>query len=162
MFQLAPETVLLTVDGEPLSLDQLNGELAAACLKDYYKPDYLKTLILETARQDLAVQRLAAEKGFSLDLIVNREDVPPSSKPGESAASAQWRADHDVLLSLLAFHYDPDNPYSPALFFHQLPPSLKTDLDAAAAALSAVPAPALDAMDLAAAQARLLASPYCD
>ncbi len=163
VFQLEPTMVVLTLDDQSISAEIFALPLAEALRA--WPADYTARALLEANRSiqiDVAAERLAAEKsGLSLDMVTNREDIPPAYvKSGVSQAAAVWRGEHDSLLSMLAFAYDPDREvFSPA--FPNYSDAMAQALEDTIAQMTVTPSPALESLDLAAARARLLASPYC-
>lgn len=168
VFGLDPQATALTVGNTAVSAEVF--ALPLAKVLRIWPSDYLDTALAlseSSIQTDIAAEILCAQKGLSLDSVVNREDISPASvRAGVSQAAAVWRGEHDTLLALLAFQYDPDLDTFllglPGFPIHSgYPDAMEQALDETRAQLSVIASPLLKGLDLDAAQARLLASPYC-
>lgn len=166
VFGWDPQATVLTVGNTAVSAEVFALPLAEALR--IWPSGYLDTALAKTSIQmDIAAEVLCAQKGLSLDSVVNREDISPASvRSGVSLSAAVWRGEHDTLLALLAFQYDPDLvaflpglPGSPSLSSY--PDAMEQALEETRAQLPVTVSPLLAGLDLDGAQARLLASPYC-
>jgi len=160
VFQLDPKTELMAAGSRTITLDQFSGRLATICQQTRYKPDDCKDLALAAARYDIALELLAAQKGYSTYKIVQPENFFAMIYPGESETSAQWQMDHDSLKSLLIFHYDPDASPAAVVLSFLLPKEMVDDLAATEKTISIATSPAWESLDLNIIQQRLLSSPY--
>ena len=163
VFEWDPHTTALTVDGVTVSAEVFALPLAESLCA--WPPDYLDAALAQaevSIQTDIAAESLCAKSGLSLNSIVNREDIRLASSPaGTSQTAAVWRSEHDALLSLLAFQYDPElSAFLPSLFGY--PDAMEQALDEAITQQqSVIASPLLEGLDLNTVQARLLASPYC-
>lgn len=159
VFQLAPETVLLTVGGTGITLGQLSGRLAQSVMA---WPETALTSLESSAVEDVALERLAALRGIPSppEEQLASEIKQSLRQPGVPDAALKWALLHDVLEAGLAFYYDPAlTAFMPG--YSSCPEAMKRDLDTVAASLSVTRSPALEALDLEAVRTRLLSSPYC-
>lgn len=165
VFGWDPQATVLTVDGAAVSAEVFALPLAEALR--IWPPGHLD-MVLDMAKTsvqtDIAAEVLCAQKGLSLDSVVNREEISPAFvRAGVSQAATVWRGEHDRLLALLAFQYDPDLgaflPGFPSLSGY--PNAMEQALDETRAHLPITASPLLAGLGLDTARARLLASPYC-
>lgn len=163
VFEWDPHATALTVDGVTVSAEVFALPLAESLCA--WPSDYLDAALAQaevSIQTDIAAESLCAKSGLSLNSIVNWEDILPASSPaGTSQTAAVWRSEHDALLSLLAFQYDPElSAFLPSLFGY--PDAMEQALDEAITQQqSVIASPLLKGLDLNTVQARLLASPYC-
>lgn len=150
VFQMEPDTTLITVDDVSITLDQFCGTVAEICLQ-HTDQESFQAALMEEARLDVATDQLAKKKGVSLTMISNYGEIMGAQYSGESETSQKWRFDHDTLLSLLGFHSYPNFLSTDLIEEHQ----------AVAEALVVNPDPILREMNLIEIQKRLNNSPFC-
>lgn len=174
---LDPYATALTVDGTAIRADVVAPTICTLLEERYHQmvsggPDAgrLDTVLTEAAdtmKEDLALERLAAERGIS----VTQEDLAKeygamvSGYRGLSEAAQRWENTHNLMKSrlsaLYAQQYGSENwgssPSDPA----ETPGSIRmeSDLAAAKAAMTVTLSDSLSSLDLAAAQTRLVQSP---
>ena len=174
---LDPYATALTVDGTAVRADVVAPTICGLLEERYHQmvsdgPDAgrLDTVLAEAAdtiKEDLALERLAAERGIA----VTQEDLAReygamvSGYRGLSEAAQRWENTHNLMKSRLSALYNElygsenwgSSPSGPA----ETPGSIRmeSDLAAAKAAMTVTLSDSLRSLDLAAAQTRLVQSP---
>lgn len=154
VYRLDQETVMLTVDDEPISLERFVYPLSVSLCEGAAAgtPAALTELrdgAVARVLKNLAIERLAAEQQPPLTLaplpfFLASTGLPQAAVDAEATAYFLYHALMDL--------YTASGSSQEAL---------DADLERLSASMTVIPAPALENLDLASAQARLLASPYC-
>ena len=174
---LDPYATALTIDGTAIRADVVAPTICSLLKTRYHQmvsggadAGRLDTVLTETAaamKEDLALERLAAEQGIT----VTEEDLEETYGPmvsgyqGLSEAAQRWENTHNLMKSrlsaLYAQQYGSENwgssPSGPA----ETPGSIRLDSDLAAleSAMTVTFSDSLSSLDLSAAQTRLVQSP---
>jgi hypothetical protein len=161
VFQVSPQTAVLTADGKSITMEQFACALATALNNGSSKdsPAALRSAAVDLIRQDLAVKKLAGQLALTGADAAGWNAAPYADFAGITETGWRWQADVNAANAALEIEYASkhSSDHREADFWQDV---LTADLAAAGKVVQLTPQTALLKLDLSACRLRLRQSPF--